>query len=99
MADSVVRYLVESDVPVYRIYTLGMGSAAPKAEDGSKTRVRTGKVEITLLRNDLGGLESAQNAGANTPAGSNVQGQQAPASALPQSDKPVTTPAPQVPKN
>ena len=97
MADSVVRYLVENDVPVYRIYTLGMGSAAPKAEDGSTTRVRTGKVEITLLRNDLSGLESAQNAGV-TPAGSNVQGQQAPASALPQSDKPVT-PAPTVPKN
>jgi outer membrane protein OmpA-like peptidoglycan-associated protein len=106
MADSVVRYLVENDVPVYRIYTLGMGSAAPKAEDGKATRVRTGKVEITLLRNDVSGLESAQNApaGATTPAGANVQGTQAPASALPQNDKPVDqnapkTQAPVVPKN
>jgi outer membrane protein OmpA-like peptidoglycan-associated protein len=106
MADSVVRYLVENDVPVYRIYTLGMGSAAPKVAEGEKAqRIRSGKVEITLLRNDLSGLESAQNAPAGSPAASsNVQGQQAPASALPQNDKPADQNAPKqqapvVPKN
>lgn len=94
MAESVVRYLVENDVPVYRIYTLGMGSAAPKSADASAkpTRITSGKVEISLLRNDLSGLASAQN----VPAGSNVQGQQAPA--LPQSDQPVSqTPKVQAP--
>ena len=101
MAQAVVRYLVENDVPVYRIYTLGMGNTA-KSADGSAERVKTGKVEVSLMRNDLSALESAQNAGtATTPAGSSVQGQQAPASNLPQSDKPVdqAPKAPVVPKN
>ncbi len=52
MADSVVRYLVlEHDVPVYRIYVVGMGNA-PVAEQGAK-HTTGGRVEISLLKNDL----------------------------------------------
>jgi len=48
MADSVVRYLVfNHEVPVYRIYVIGMGNA-PVATRTSGTRV-----EISVLRNDL----------------------------------------------
>jgi outer membrane protein OmpA-like peptidoglycan-associated protein len=44
MAEAVVRYLVlNHDVPVYRIYTLGMGNAPlPVAADGSKARRTNG---------------------------------------------------------
>ena len=91
MAEAVVRYLVvEHDVPVYRIYTLGMGSAAPKSTDGTAKRVTSGRVEISLMKNDLSGLESASNAGANNatiPAASAPAGA-APSSALPQNDQP-----------
>jgi outer membrane protein OmpA-like peptidoglycan-associated protein len=49
MADSVVRYLVlNQQIPAYRIYVIGMGNA-PGAKRTSGTRV-----EISLLKNDLG---------------------------------------------
>jgi len=58
MADAVVRYLVENhEIPVYRIYVLGMGNApAPTAaaENGEKPkRMSGGRVEVSLLKNDL----------------------------------------------
>jgi outer membrane protein OmpA-like peptidoglycan-associated protein len=58
MAESVVRYLVLThDIPVYRIYLVGMGNApAPTAttDDTTKTKhVNGGRVEISLLKNDL----------------------------------------------
>src|SRR5580692_8024337 len=58
MADSVVRYLVlNHDVPVYRIYVVGMGNApvpSASADDQAKTkRTSGGRVEISLLKNDL----------------------------------------------
>ncbi|PYP93312.1 MAG: flagellar motor protein MotB [Candidatus Angelobacter sp. Gp1-AA117] len=63
MAQSVVRYLVlNHEVPVYRIYTVGMGNAPIQAAEGKKTRVRGGRVEISLLKNGLGDLA------ANAPA-------------------------------
>jgi outer membrane protein OmpA-like peptidoglycan-associated protein len=63
MADAVVRYLVENhDVPVYRIYVVGMGNApVPSAADeqGSKAkRTSGGRVEISLLKNNLEALNS-----------------------------------------
>jgi outer membrane protein OmpA-like peptidoglycan-associated protein len=63
MADSVVRYLVlNHDIPVYRIYVVGMGNApvpTANAEEQTKTkRTSGGRVEISLLKNDLEQLAS-----------------------------------------
>jgi outer membrane protein OmpA-like peptidoglycan-associated protein len=54
MAESVVRYLVlNHEIPVYRIYLVGMGNA-PAADEAAKTkRSSGGRVEISLLKNDL----------------------------------------------
>lgn len=53
MADSVVRYLVLThNIPVYRIYTVGMGSA-PAAEESGAKRPAGARVEVSLLRNDV----------------------------------------------
>jgi len=53
MADSVVRYLVLThNIPVYRIYTVGMGNA-PVAGTEEAKRPAGARVEVTLLRNDL----------------------------------------------
>jgi outer membrane protein OmpA-like peptidoglycan-associated protein len=77
MAESVVRYLVlNHDIPVYRIYLVGMGNApAQTASTGEAKPKRTtgGRVEISLLKNNLEQLSS------NTapPAPANQQ-QQAP---------------------
>src|SRR5215467_2037587 len=61
MADAVVRYLVENhDVPVYRIYVLGMGNA-PMPTTGSEEkpkRTSGGRVEVSLMKNDLEQLAS-----------------------------------------
>jgi outer membrane protein OmpA-like peptidoglycan-associated protein len=76
MADSVVRYLVlNHDIPVYRIYVVGMGNAPVQAaaDDATAKTKRTsgGRVEISLLKNDLETLASTSQ----TPA---TQDQQAP---------------------
>jgi outer membrane protein OmpA-like peptidoglycan-associated protein len=59
MADSVVRYLVlNHEIPVYRIYMVGMGSA-PVPEDGTTAKRTTGgRVEVSTLKNDA--MASAQ---------------------------------------
>jgi outer membrane protein OmpA-like peptidoglycan-associated protein len=56
MAESVVRYLVlNHEIPVYRIYLVGMGNApvAGTDEDAKTKRISGGRVEISLLKNDL----------------------------------------------
>jgi outer membrane protein OmpA-like peptidoglycan-associated protein len=62
MAETVVRYLVlNHEVPVYRIYTVGMGNAPVQAE-GKTVRTRGGRVEISLLKNGVGDLSSGSPA-------------------------------------
>jgi outer membrane protein OmpA-like peptidoglycan-associated protein len=62
MAQMVVRYLVLThEVPVYRIYTVGMGNAPIQAEDGKMHRQKGGRVEISLLKNGLGDLNASNN--------------------------------------
>jgi outer membrane protein OmpA-like peptidoglycan-associated protein len=77
MADAVVRYLVlNHEIPVYRIYVVGMGNApvpAAAGEDAKTKRTSGGRVEISLLKNDLEQLASTSSAPA--PAS---QDQQAP---------------------
>ncbi len=88
MAQSVVRYLVlNHDVPVYRIYTVGMGNVPVQATDGGKqTRIRGGRVEISLLKNGLGDL--ASNAPANgSPAQEPAAAPATPANPAPSSDQ------------
>jgi len=69
MADSVVRYLVlNHEIPVYRIYVVGMGNAPVETatEEGSKgKRMSGGRVEISLLKNDLEQLSA--NTGSEQP--------------------------------
>ncbi len=74
MAESVVRYLVlNHEIPVYRIYLVGMGNAPTATDETAKTkRVSGGRVEISLLKNDLEQLSA--NTGA--PAVSADQQQQ-----------------------
>jgi len=76
MAESVVRYLVlNHDIPVYRIYLVGMGNAPVQASTGDNKakRIVGGRVEISLLKNNLEQLATTTP----TPAASQDQ-QQAP---------------------
>ncbi|HEY6352062.1 MAG TPA: OmpA family protein [Candidatus Angelobacter sp.] len=66
LAESVVRYLVlNNNIPVYRIYTVGMGNA-PLEVDGKKVNTRGGRVEISLLKNGVGDLASSAPATADS---------------------------------
>ncbi|MFY9947143.1 MAG: OmpA family protein [Candidatus Sulfotelmatobacter sp.] len=69
MAESVVRYMVlNNDVPVYRIYLVGMGNAPVASDTDAKTKhMSGGRVEISLLKNDLEQLASGSSTPATTP--------------------------------
>lgn len=102
MADSVVRYLVlNHEIPVYRIYVVGMGNAPlPTTEEGAKAkRITGGRVEVSLLKNDLEQL--ASNSGSSAPASSAPASSSTPASSsAPQSAPAATTPsAPATPES
>jgi outer membrane protein OmpA-like peptidoglycan-associated protein len=65
MAESVVRYMVlNHEIPVYRIYLVGMGNAPVAADENApKTKhISGGRVEISLLKNDLEQLSSNSSA-------------------------------------
>ncbi|MBI1740660.1 MAG: OmpA family protein [Acidobacteriales bacterium] len=70
MAESVVRYLVlNHEIPVYRIYLVGMGNAPVQATAGETKpkRISGGRVEISLLKNNLEQLASSATAPKTTP--------------------------------
>ena len=74
MAESVVRYLVlNHEIPVYRIYLVGMGNApVPSTDETAKTkRISGGRVEISLLKNDLEQLSA--NTGAPATSADQMQ--------------------------
>ena len=59
MADAVVRYLVlNHEIPVYRIFVVGMGNAPKTDADGKTIRISGGRVEVSLLKNNLDQLAS-----------------------------------------
>jgi outer membrane protein OmpA-like peptidoglycan-associated protein len=67
MAESVVRYLaLNHDIPIYRIYLVGMGNApAPvsaSAGEAKPKRITGGRVEVSLLKNNLEQLASTTTA-------------------------------------
>ena len=82
MAEAVRRYLViNNDVPVYRVYMLGMGNAPLKTDDGKTERVRGTTVEVSLMKNDLEQLTASNNAGMQAAPATSMQGSAAPAAA------------------
>jgi outer membrane protein OmpA-like peptidoglycan-associated protein len=72
MAESVVRYLVLThEIPVYRIYLVGMGNAPVPSDDANAKHVSGGRVEISLLKNDLEQL--SDNTGAPATSADQMQ--------------------------
>lgn len=53
MADSVVRYLVEThQIPVYRIFVTSMGNASVAGQDTATKHTSASRVEVSVLRNE-----------------------------------------------
>jgi outer membrane protein OmpA-like peptidoglycan-associated protein len=86
MADAVVRYLAENQIPVYRIHQVAMGNA--KIED-SETAQHGSVVRVSLMQNSLAALNSAPS-GAGSPIGATQQSsaQPSPQGAAPQPSAP-----------
>jgi outer membrane protein OmpA-like peptidoglycan-associated protein len=96
MAQSVVRYLVlEHEIPVYRVFVVGLGNAPVQGSaDGKARRASGGRVEISLLKNGIGDLDTQPIATGGNVATSGSGEAAGSSSALPQSDQPAsTTPA------
>jgi outer membrane protein OmpA-like peptidoglycan-associated protein len=69
MAESVVRYMVlNHDIPLYRIYLVGMGNAPVSSDeqDAHAKHMSGGRVEVSLMKNDLEQL-SSNSAPGTTP--------------------------------
>lgn len=59
MAQAVARYLViEHQIPVYRIFVVGMGNAPIQTAEGKTQHVRGGRVEVTILKNGVDQLQA-----------------------------------------
>ena len=99
MADSVVRYLViNHEIPVYRVYTLGMGNAKVQAVSATSTDQQTAdsaksakpyrgpRVEVSVLKN--GSVDQLNQQAMATPQG----GMNATPSQQPQSQS-ISSPA------
>src|SRR6202140_525632 len=72
MAESVVRYLVlNHDIPVYRIYLVGMGNApvptTASSTEAKPKRITGGRVEVSLLKNNLEQLASTGTSPPSAP--------------------------------
>jgi outer membrane protein OmpA-like peptidoglycan-associated protein len=99
MAQMVVRYLVlNHEIPVYRIYTVGMGNAPIQAEDGKIHRQKGGKVEISLLKNGLADLNASNSSAPASGSGVTATPSSEPATqtapATPPASQPTTTDQP-----
>jgi outer membrane protein OmpA-like peptidoglycan-associated protein len=76
MANSVVRYLVEkNEIPVYRVFVMGMGNAHVAASEENGAKPHGNRVEVSLLKNNVDQLASA-----NQPNGEMNPNSQAPPS-------------------
>jgi outer membrane protein OmpA-like peptidoglycan-associated protein len=69
MADAVVRYLAEQQIPVYRIHQVAMGNAPV---DDSEGATHGSVVRVTLMQNSLAALNSSSNGG-GSPIGATQQ--------------------------
>ena len=65
LANSVVRYLVEkNEIPVYRVFVMGMGNAKlPATEEANSRPAHGNRVEISLLKNSVDQLASGDQPG------------------------------------
>ena len=70
MADAVVRYLAENEIPVYRIHQVAMGNA--KIED-SDSPTHGSVVRVSLMQNSLAALNTTPS-GAGSPIGATQRG-------------------------
>lgn len=68
LAEAVNRYLVEHDIPVYRLHAVALGNAQG-ANDQDAKPVRTSSVHLRLMENSLAARDTASPQGAASSTG------------------------------
>jgi outer membrane protein OmpA-like peptidoglycan-associated protein len=66
--EAINRYLVEHDIPVYRLHAVAMGNALPASDQDAKP-IRTSSASIRLMENSLAAREAASPQGAASSNG------------------------------
>jgi outer membrane protein OmpA-like peptidoglycan-associated protein len=73
LAESVKRYLVEHDIPVYRVHAVALGNAQVAANAGASDEqakpLKTSSVHIRLMENSLAARDAASPQGAASTNG------------------------------
>jgi outer membrane protein OmpA-like peptidoglycan-associated protein len=71
LTESVKRYLVEHDIPVYRVHAVALGNAQVAANTGNEEAkpIRTSSVHIRLMENSLAARDAASPQGAASTTG------------------------------
>jgi hypothetical protein len=70
MAEAVVRYLAEKQIPVWRIHEVAMGNTPFSSDDNSEAKPGS-VVRVSLMQNSLAALNSPSNGG--SPIGATQQ--------------------------
>ena len=70
MAEAVVRYLAEKQIPVWRIHEVAMGNAPVSSDDNSEAKPGS-VVRVSLMANSLAALNSPSNG--SSPIGATQQ--------------------------
>jgi len=69
LAASVKRYLVEHDIPVYRLHAVALGNALPAGNADDAKPIKTSSVHIRLMENSLAARDAASPQGAASTTG------------------------------
>jgi len=71
LAQSVKRYLVEHDIPVYRVHAVALGNAQIASNSGEEEAkpIRTSSVHIRVMENSLAARDAASPQGAASTTG------------------------------
>jgi outer membrane protein OmpA-like peptidoglycan-associated protein len=70
LTQAVRRYLVEHDIPVYRVHAVGLGNAQTSANAGEDNKpLKTSSVHIRLMENSLAARDAASPQGAASTTG------------------------------
>jgi len=66
--EAIDRYLVENNIPVYRLHAVALGNALPAGDQDAKP-IRTSSAHIRLMENSLAAREAASPQGAASSTG------------------------------
>jgi outer membrane protein OmpA-like peptidoglycan-associated protein len=71
LAEAVKRYLVEHDIPVYRVHAVALGNAqvAANTGDAEAKPLKTSSVHVRLMENSLAARDAASPQGAASTTG------------------------------